>query len=228
MKILTVKNQKKSYNLFMPKKNSQKNEKRTRKKVEPFIWSYQTLNTLYVLSILGLLLGGVSLLSGRYVNYFFHYLVYPFAFFGQIFNYLSQNEYYEIDKRIEKFYILSLVLLVIIEAFFIWKYILFLYQFLVMFGLAASGLAFLGLNSGIRQVERLGLRPPSKNKARILYLVPFIWFILYLIAAFTLPLLKINSQNFIHFSIAPAFSVLSSLNIGFINGFLKESIKLKK
>ncbi|MCX7832485.1 MAG: hypothetical protein N2440_06265 [Actinobacteria bacterium] len=219
---------KKSYNLFVAKINSKKNEIRIRRKVEPFVWSYQSLKTLLTLSILGLLLGIVSLLSGKYVNYFFHYLIYPFAVFGQISSYIFQKEYYEIERKIDGFYLLSIVLFALIEAFFIWKYILLLYQFLVMFGLAATGLAFLGLNSGIRQIEKFGLKPPSKRMARILYLAPFIWFILYLLAAFTLPLLRINSQNFIHFSLAPAFSVLSSLNIGFFGGFVKESIKLKK
>lgn len=206
--------------------NPPKKEKRVRKKAEPFIWSFEVLSSTFYLSLFGIFLGTVCALSGRYVNYFFHYLIYPFALFGQLMSIKAQLKIQKVDEKLRKYYALSLSLMVLIESFFIWKFLLVpnFYQFLLMFGVAANGLAFIGYLRGKDRVQKLGISVNHKVHSKLTVSSPFLWFATFLALTLLLPVLGIDSRNFIHFSLAPFLSVLSALNIGFVSGFIKDSV----
>jgi hypothetical protein len=204
-----------------------KNKKRALKKIEPIIWSDQVLWSLLWLSLAGLMLGFITVALAKLADSFFHLLIYPFMIAGQFFALFVWDRFFEIDPKIRPFFIVSLVFLVIIEAFFIWKYILLLFQFLVMFGVAASGLAFIGHANQ----KKLGIISPLKRTHRKIYSrlgwLPFLWFLTYLAIVIVIPFLGINPQSFLHFSLAPSVAVIASLNLGFLSGFLRNSVHLR-
>lgn len=203
-------------------------DKRLRKKIEPYVWSYQILFSLVYLTVFGILIGLINFLLPPVRNIVFDYLIYLFLLSGQALSLYLYLKFFNLQGKILSLFKASVLLMSLIEAFFIWKYLFLLYQFLIMFGLASCGLAFIGYLSGEKQAKSFKIESPKTLPPFLLKASPFLWFVLFVLAGVGLPFLGVDQRNFIHFSLAPAVSVISALNIGFLGSLVKESISFGK
>lgn len=211
----------------MKSSSGKKTEKRVRKKIEPFVWSYQVLYSLFYTSLLGIAVGLIVLLiKGELLNVF-GYLLIPVFLFSQYVAFKARSTYVKAAGSVEKFILISALLMALIEGFLILKYFALLAQFLIILGVASAGLAFIGVLGGVKTAEKFKIRQLAERERKILLAFPFVWFGV-LIALFALlPKININPQLFSYFALAPSFSLLSAVNNEFVQSLSGSKAELK-
>lgn len=213
----------------MNSSSKKKTEKRIKKRIEPFIWSYQVLFSFFYTSLLGIAIGVIVLLINGVMLRIFGYLLIPVFLFSQYLAFKARSTYFKAAGVIEKFILISALLMALIEGFLILKYFILLAQFLIILGVASSGLAFIGLLGGTKTAEKFKVSVLPKTERKILLAFPFVWFVVLLALFALLPKFNVNPQLFSYFALAPSFSLFSAVNNEFVHSLsgTKEELKAK-
>lgn len=209
-------------------KSNKKRHKRTKKKIDPYVWSYQLMNSFLYTSLIGLFLGFVVLLIKGVVFKYYNFALIAVFLFSQYFSFKTREEYFYIANKLRGLILISVLLMAVIEGAFILKFFALLSQFLIILGVSGAGLAFIGLLGGKRLAEKFDIVPVPKKRLNILLALPFVWFFLVILIFLFLPRLDVNPQLFAGFLLAPSFALIATVNNEFVQTLSGVQTEIRK
>jgi F0F1-type ATP synthase assembly protein I len=208
--------------------SKKRREKRVKKKIEPYVWSYQLLNSFLYTSITGLILGVLVFLVKGFLLSYFNFALIAVFLISQYLSFRTREEYIAVAPKLRSMILISVLLMAVIEGALILRFFVLLSQFLIILGVAGAGLAFIGILGGARSADRFKIVPVPEGRLRILLALPFIWFFLVLLIFLLMPRLGINPQLFAGFLLAPSFALISTVNNEFVQALSGVQPEIRK